>query len=169
MLKHVFFQSVYSQLNHCMRDSQITRSKISYNSIEPQPLPCTPACVHEFHALALTPHHTFTAPLVGSAFRIQSEVCGRAFLRIKAVGCLCKGGAVFDAGQFCHRRWFAPLLSHKEIFNSSCFLIVLIHTKYKINKENSSSEYIRKKNSKPNIEFLECNPADILFSWRNAT
>ena len=87
-----FFQLVYSQLNHCMRDSQITRSKISYSSIEPQPLPCTPACVHEFHALALTPHPTFTAPLVGSAFRIQSEVCGRAFLCIKAVGCLCKGG-----------------------------------------------------------------------------
>ena len=35
--------------------------KFSYNLIEPEPLPCTPACGHEFYALAMHPHPTFTA------------------------------------------------------------------------------------------------------------
>ena len=34
----------------------ITRSKISYNFLEPQPLLCTPACGYEFHALVVHPH-----------------------------------------------------------------------------------------------------------------
>ena len=60
-------------------DYHITRSKISYSLIEPQPLPSTPAYGHEFHAVAFHPHPTFTAPLVGSAFKIRS-VCGGVFL-----------------------------------------------------------------------------------------
>ena len=62
--------------------SQITKSKISYFSslIEPQPLPCIPACDYEFHAPAVHPHPTFTAPPVGSAFGVLSEVCGGTFL-----------------------------------------------------------------------------------------
>ena len=63
------------------RDSQITRSKIYYNLIELQPLRCTPLCCHEFHALAFHPHPRFTDPLVGSTFRIGSEVCVGGFLR----------------------------------------------------------------------------------------
>ena len=74
------FQSGYSQSNHHKRDSYITRSKISYSLVESQPLPCTPGCGHEFHALAFHSHPTFTTPLVGSAFRIQLKVCCGAFL-----------------------------------------------------------------------------------------
>ena len=44
------FQSGHSQLNHHKRDSQTTRSMISYSLIEPQPLPSTP-WGYEFHAL----------------------------------------------------------------------------------------------------------------------
>ena len=75
------FQSGYSQSNHHKRDSQITRSKISYSLVEPQPLLCTPSCGYEFHALATHPHPTFTLPPVRSTFGIRSEVCGGAFLR----------------------------------------------------------------------------------------
>ena len=73
-------QSGYSQSNYRKWDSQITRSYITYGLIEPQPLPCKPACSYEFHALAVYPHPTFTAPLVGSVFEIWSKVCGGAFL-----------------------------------------------------------------------------------------
>ena len=59
----------------------ITRSKISYSLIEPQPLLCTPACGYEFHAVAVYAHPTFTAPLVRSAFGIRSEICGGVFLQ----------------------------------------------------------------------------------------
>ena len=58
----------------------ITRNKISYSLIEPQPLLYTLACGYEFHALASHPHLTFTVPLVRSAFGIRSEVCSGAFL-----------------------------------------------------------------------------------------
>ena len=59
----------------------ITRSKISYSLIKPQPLLCTPACSHKSHALAAHPHPKFTAPPVRSAFGIRSEVFGGTFLR----------------------------------------------------------------------------------------
>ena len=62
-------------------DSQITKSKISYSLIEPQPLPCTPACGYKFHALAVHPHLLFIASPVRSAFAIRSEVCGRAIFQ----------------------------------------------------------------------------------------
>ena len=55
--------------------------KISFSLIEPQPFLFTPACGYEYHALAVHPHPTFTAPPVKSAFGIWSEVCGGAFLR----------------------------------------------------------------------------------------
>ena len=68
------FQSVYFQLNHHKRHSQITRSKVSYSLIEPQPLPWTPACGYQFHVLAVHPSPNFTSLLFGSAFGIQFEV-----------------------------------------------------------------------------------------------
>ena len=48
--------------------------------MEPQPLLCTPARGHEFHALAFYPHPTFTAFLVGSEFKIRLEVCAGVFV-----------------------------------------------------------------------------------------
>ena len=59
----------------------ITRSKISYRLIEPEPLLCTPAWGSEFQALAVHPHPTFTAPPVRSAFGIRSKVCWGVFLQ----------------------------------------------------------------------------------------
>ena len=89
------FESGYSQSSHHKQDFKITRSKTSYSLIEPQPLPSTPASDYEFHALAVHPHTTFTAPPVRSAFGIQSEVCDGAFcrnsLRIKAADCFRRG------------------------------------------------------------------------------
>ena len=88
------YKSLYSQSNHHKRDSHITRSKISFSLIEPQPLPSSPAYGHEFHALAFHPHPTFAEPLVGSAFKIWSDVCGGVFLRkqlVWAVGSLRRG------------------------------------------------------------------------------
>ena len=63
----IFFNPVLT-VESPQADYHITRSKISYSLIEPQPLPSTPAYSHEFHALAF--HFTFAAPLVGSAFKI---------------------------------------------------------------------------------------------------
>ena len=60
-------------------DYHITRSKISYSLIEPQPLPSTPAYSHEFQTLAFLPYSTFAAPLVRSTFKIRLEVCGGGF------------------------------------------------------------------------------------------
>ena len=54
------FQFGYSQSTHHKRDSQITRSKISYSLIERQPVPCTTTCGNKFHALAVHPHPTIT-------------------------------------------------------------------------------------------------------------
>ena len=129
------FQSWYYRSNHYKRDSQITRSKISYNLIEPQPPPCTPACGHEFHAFSFHPHPTFTAPLVGSTFRIPPEVCGGVCF-VEAVNVLrpwrvIKKSSVVDAWQLCLRRRFPPLGLHKAIFKSFFFLILLIHTNTK--------------------------------------
>ena len=97
------YQFSYSHLNHHKRDCQITRSKISYSLIEPQPHPCTPACGYEFHALAVYPHRTFTAPLVGSAFGIRSEHCGGTFCRnsqrVKAIDCFVQKSSVIDVCQ----------------------------------------------------------------------
>ena len=126
---------VYSQ--KFIPNIHTTRSKISYSLIEPQPLPCTPACGHEFHALAFQSHPTFTAPLVRSAFRIQPEVCGGAILRKQAT---CLSCSLFfqrcsdvDVWQLCLRK-FPPLRLYKEISNSSYLLILLIHTIHKYNK-----------------------------------
>ena len=59
----------------------ITRSKISYSLIEPQPLLCAAASGYEFHALAVHPYLTLTAPPLRSTFGIRSKVCGGAFLQ----------------------------------------------------------------------------------------
>ena len=87
----LIFSIRYSQSNHHKWDSHITRSKSSYSLIDPQPLPCIPVCGDEFRALALHPHPTFTAPLVGSAFKVRLEVCGGAFLwkQSTCLGCWC--------------------------------------------------------------------------------
>ena len=63
--KYTFLRRINKEIikinNHHKQDSKITRSKISYNLIEPQPLPCTTACCYEFHALAVHPLPTFTS------------------------------------------------------------------------------------------------------------
>ena len=116
------FSIWYYQLNHKW-DSCITRSKISYSLIEPQPLPSTPAFGHEFHALAFHPHPTFTAPLVGSAFKIGLDVCCGVFW----------GGTinVFKLlAVYAEELWNY----NKGILNSIWLLILLIHIKHKYNK-----------------------------------
>ena len=107
MHKPDLFQFGYFQLKHHKQD--ITRSKTSYSLIESQPLPFTAGCGHKFHALTFHPHPTFTAPLVESAFRIQSEVCGGAVLQKKST---CFGhwlfsqrSSVIDVLQLCLRRF----------------------------------------------------------------
>ena len=65
-------------MSHHKRDSQITRTKICYTLVEPQPLPCTPNCGHEFYALEVYPHARYIYRL---AFGIQLEVCGGTLLR----------------------------------------------------------------------------------------
>ena len=145
------FPSGYSRSNHHKRDSHITRSKISYSLIESQPLSCTPACGHEFHALAFHPHPTFTTPLVGSAYWIRSKVCCGAFLwkQSMRLGCwlFSKRSSVVVWQLFLRR--FPPLgLHNKRILNSSCLLILLIldrpHFLISL-KENLSTEYTRLK------------------------
>ena len=60
LLIYAIHKDGYSQSNH----SQITRSKNSYTLIQPLPLPCTPACDHQFQELAAQSHlFKFTAPL----------------------------------------------------------------------------------------------------------
>ena len=71
----IFFNPVLT-VESPQADYHITRSKISYSLIEPQPLPSTSAYSHEFQALAFHPYSTFAAALVGSTFKIRSEVCG---------------------------------------------------------------------------------------------
>ena len=41
----------------------------------------TPVCSYRFHALTVYLHSTFTALPIPSAFGIQSNICGGAFLR----------------------------------------------------------------------------------------
>ena len=79
LLSETMQHSSYSQLNHHKRDSHIIIGKISYSFIEPELLPSTPAYGHKVRALAFHPHPTFTEPLVGSAFKIRSEVGGGVF------------------------------------------------------------------------------------------
>ena len=76
-----YFQSGYTQSNHQKRDFHITRIKISYSLIEPQLLPYASACGYKFHALAIYLHPTFTAPPIGGAFGIPSNIYGGALLR----------------------------------------------------------------------------------------
>ena len=81
------FSIQYSLSNHHKQDSHITRSKISHSFIESQPLVSKPAYSHEFQTLAFHPYSTFAAPLIGSAFKIQLEICGEVFL-LKQSMCL---------------------------------------------------------------------------------
>ena len=102
--------------------THVTRSNISYSLIESQPLPCAPACSHEFHALTFHPHTTFVTPLVGSTFRIQLEVCVELFCgnseRVWAVDSFRRGALSFMFGNCLTR--FSPLGLHKGSLNSSC-------------------------------------------------
>ena len=111
--------------------------KISDSLIKSQPLPCTPACRHEFHALKFHPQPTFTTPLVRSTFRIQLNICGGALLQKQSTFLCCwlfsQRGSVNDVLQLLRLR-FLPVRLHKGILNSSCLLILLINTNYKYNK-----------------------------------
>ena len=111
--------------------------KISDSLIKSQPLPCTPACRHEFHALKFHPQPTFTTPLVRSTFRIQLNICGGALLQKQSTFLCCwlfsQRSSVNDVLQLLRLR-FLPLRLHKGILNSSCLLILLINTNYKYNK-----------------------------------
>ena len=69
-------------------DYHITRSKISYSLIEPQPLPSTLA--YAMNSMHLHSTHTpLAAPLVGSAFKIQIKVCGGVFLQKQSMCLSC--------------------------------------------------------------------------------
>ena len=76
------------------------RSKISCSLTKSQPFLCTPACVYESHALAVYPQPAFTVPAVRSGFGIWSvvELFYKNILRVKAVGCFCRGAPllIFD-------------------------------------------------------------------------
>ena len=138
ILEPDLFPSGYSQSNHHKRDFHIARGKISYSLIESQPLPCTPTYGHELHALAFHSHPTFTTPLLGSDFWIRSEVYHGFFLwkQSTCLGCwLFSQKSSVVVWQLVPRR-FPPLeLHNKRILNSSCLLILLIHTKHKYNKK----------------------------------
>ena len=72
----------------------ITRSTISHSFIQTQPLLCTSACGYEFHAFAVQPHSTFTAPPVKFSFGIRSgsvELFCWNSLSVKVVGCFPRG------------------------------------------------------------------------------
>ena len=66
---------------------KLPQENISFSLIEPELLPCG----YKFHALAAYLNPTFTAHPIRSAFAIQSNICGGAFLwkcqRIKTVVC----------------------------------------------------------------------------------
>ena len=146
LLIYAIHKDGYSQSNH----SQITRSKNSYSLIQPLPLPCTPACGHQFHALTFN-HLLSSLPsnlqhlLVGSAFEIRSKVCDEAFLRkqskYQAHWVFKQRSSIVyiwrnskcDILVLCLRR-FQSLGFHKGILNSPWMLILLIHTKDKDNK-----------------------------------
>ena len=124
----------------------ITRSKVSYSLIEPQPLLCTPACGYKPHALVVHSRPTFTAPPVGSIYGNRSKGLWWSFFAETVY--MLRPLAVF-AEEFhrwcltefwmwlCLRRRFPPLGLHREILNSSCVLILLIHTKHKYKKMKS--------------------------------
>ena len=65
----------------------ITLSKISYSLIEPQLLPCTPACGYKFHALAFQLHPTFIAPPIEGVFGVQSNIYVSAIFLKKKPTC----------------------------------------------------------------------------------
>ena len=88
------FQSDHSQLNHHKRDSQITRSKISYRLMEPQSLPRT-SCGYEFNALAVYTHHSAKHvqldPSLESDRKSAEELFCRSSQGVKTEGCFRRG------------------------------------------------------------------------------
>ena len=93
-----------------------------------------------------TPHpqHLQSDPHLESGRKSVVELfCGNN-LHVKAVGCFRKGtpslmfDGVLDVTP-CLRR-FPPLGLHRGILNSSCLLILLIHTKHKYNKMKSCTD-----------------------------
>ena len=141
----------YPQSNH----SQITRSKNSYSLIQSLPLSCTPACGHQFHALAVQssshPTHPrspfkFTAPL--SRIRIWNQFrslrwsffCGNSQC-VKTIGCFSRGAPSLMSGGILNLiLWYSVWLGfhYWGILNSPSFLILLIDTKDKSNKTKIS-------------------------------
>ena len=91
------FQSGHSQLNHHKRDSQTTRSMISYSLIEPQPLPSTP-WGYEFHALPTS--HIYST---SSQIRVWNLVKSLRWSFLAETVNLLRSLAVFFAEEL--RRW----------------------------------------------------------------
>ena len=134
--------SLYPQSNHHKRDFWIITSKISYSSIEPQPLPCAPVCDYRFLARAVHLYPTFTVWVflvfpIGGAFGIQLNVCGENSQCLKTINCF-RGrvtswilGRILNATQLAEAlsRIFLPVGLHEGILDSQCRLILLIHTK----------------------------------------
>ena len=126
----------------------------------------TPVCSYKFHALTVYLHSTFTTPLIGGAFGIQSSICRGAFCRnsqrVKVVGYFCRRAPSWIFDRMFDRilnatrpnnllqieeglqRSFPPLELHKGILDSSCLLILLIYTN---NAENPSTTYLDKTNT----------------------
>ena len=59
-------------------DFEITPCKISYCLIDPQLLPCAPACGHKSQVFAVYLHPAFAAPKIEGAFEIYSNMFGGA-------------------------------------------------------------------------------------------
>ena len=120
------------------------RFVISHILIEPQPLPCTQPCRYEFHAPAVHPHPTFTAPLLGSTF----ESCWKSLVglfcggnhRVKAVGCFCRRAPslMFDCILIAtaSEEKVSTTRVTQEYLEPSRLLILLIHTKHKTIRRN---------------------------------
>ena len=75
----VFFNPVLILLLPVSGISKSQQEKICFSLIQPQLLPCTPACGYKFHALAVYLHPTLTAHTIRGAFGIQSNIFGGAF------------------------------------------------------------------------------------------
>ena len=104
------------------------------------------ACGYYFHALAVHPHPTFTAPPVRSGFGIRSEICDGAFFAetvymLLPLADFAEEPHCWYVTEFymrlCLSRRFPSLGLHRGILKSSCLLILLIHTKHKYNKMKS--------------------------------
>ena len=123
----------------------ITRNRISYSLIKLQPLLCIPACGYKFYALVLHPKPIPTSSLilkrkpVGDLFWsfFAETVSGRwLFLQRSSIVDVWRNSKCEET-IICLKRRFPSLELHRGILNSSCVLILLIHTKNKYKKMKS--------------------------------